>query len=292
MSLYSRDYMREDDPRRAAGGPSTWSVVTWLLVVNVAVHLVLHLFLGGRRYEFLALSLDGLEALRLWTPLTYQFVHANHLHLLANLLMLFFLGRMLLQFAPPRQVLAIYLLGGLAGGGLQLLWNGVVGPDAPIVGASGSVLALAMALVTLAPGRRVQLLLFFILPVNLTLRQIGWILIALNVLTLLFPGGGAAGQGRIAVMAHFGGMLWGWAHIRLGWHQRTPRRTAPPQRRRSPARAAGAGTDRKKAPFVTGDVDAILDKINERGFQSLTHEERQILEQSSRRLSRRLDGDA
>ncbi len=294
MSIHSRDYMR-DESRYRPGGPATWSVVTRLILLNVAVYVVNNLIFYNPQRDFLGLSLEALKSFRLWTPLTYQFVHANLWHLLANLIGLFFLGRMLLGLVPPRQVVAVYLLGGLAGGALQLAWNAAFGPDAIIVGASGSVLAITFALVTLAPHHRIQLLLFFLLPVNLTLRQLGWLLLALNAVLLLF-GSDPAGGERVAVMAHFGGILWGWAHIRLGWHDRwkapslSPRWHRPRSRGKTEERRAPSPT--KKAPFVASDVDAILDKINEHGFQSLTDEERSVLEQSSRRLSRRLDGDS
>ncbi len=300
MSIHSRDYMRDEPRRPSGGGPSTWSVVTRLVLLNVAVYVVNNLVFFDPRRDFLGLSLEALKSFRVWTPLTYQFVHANLWHLVANLIGLFFLGRMLLQLVPPRQVVAIYLLGGLAGGVLQLAWNAAFGPDAIIVGASGSVLAIAFALVTLVPYQRIQLLLFFLLPVNLTMRQLGWILIGLNAALLLF-GNDPAGGERVAVMAHFGGILWGWAHIRFGWHQRQVSVSPPSRTRRAPIvreqRASrpspppeGPGGKARKR-FVASDVDAILDKINEQGFQSLTDEERRVLEQSSRRLSRRLDGD-
>lgn len=297
MSIHSRDYMRDDSRRPSFGGPATWSVVTRLILLNLAVYVLNNLVFFDPQRDFLGLSLEALKSFRVWTPLTYQFVHANLWHLLANLVGLFFIGRMLLELVPPRQVALIYLFGGFAGGALQLLWNAIFGPDAIIVGASGSVLALAFALISLVPYRRLQLLLFFLLPVNLTMRQLGWVLLALNAALLLF-GSNPAGGERVAVMAHFGGILWGWAHIRLGWHERRslPARPPRPQRpQRSPLRKTSADQPSpggKKEPFVTSDVDAILDKINEHGFQSLTDEERRVLEQSSRRLSRRLDGDS
>jgi len=303
MSIYSRDYMKDEDRYRRAGGPATWSIVIWLIVINVAVYLLNNLLFFDPRRDLFGLSLEALKSFRLWTPLTYQFIHASLWHLLANLLGLFFLGRMLLELVPSRHVLRIYLTGGFAGGALQLGWNAVFGPDASIVGASGSVLAITLAVATLIPHRRIQLLLFFIIPVSLTMRQVAWILIGINALSLVLGLVTSGGDG-IAVMAHFGGILLGWAYIRFGWHDDKPavrKKSAPSKRKgafgvrilRDGEEEIYPGEDSgKKKPFVTSDVDAILDKINEHGFQSLTVEERQILEQSSRKLSRRIDGDA
>jgi membrane associated rhomboid family serine protease len=293
MSIYNRDYMR-DERRPRGGGPSTWSVVTWLLVANAAVFVLNNLLLRSAGSDLLGLSLSALGAFRLWTPLTYQFVHHTPWHLLMNGVGLFFIGRMLLLSIPPFQVLRLYVLGGLAGGALQMGWNALFG-DALVIGASASVSALLFAVIALAPYRRVQ---FLLIPISLTLRQVAWICIALNFLTLFF-GSPGTDKVSVAVMAHFGGMVFGWAFIRLGWHEgkrparaKRPRSSfgirilrdeepAPPPQEPSPRR--------RKDTFVTGDIDAVLDKINEQGFQSLTAEERRILEKGSERLSDRLD---
>ncbi len=297
MSIYNRDYMRDEDRPRGGSGPATWSVVGWLIAINLAVYLVNNLLFFNPNRDWFGLSLGALTDLRLWTPFTYSFFHANLWHLFANLLGLYFLGRFLLQLLPSRHLLRIYLFGGLVGGALQIAWNGVAG-DAIVVGASASVLAITFAAITLVPYQRVNLLLFFILPVSLTMRQIGWILLGGNALMLLFRDQ-APGKDGVAVMAHFGGILLGWAYIRFRWHEpRIAKRSAPPRRRApaprrsgAPNRAAEPAPNTRRSPFVTGDVDAILDKINEHGFQSLTPEERQILEQSSQQLSRRIDRD-
>lgn len=296
MSIYHRDYMR-DENRPRGGGPATWSVVIWLLVANAAVFVVNNLLLRSAGHDLLGLSLSSLASWRLWTPLTYQFVHQTPWHLLANSVGIFFIGRMLLSAMPPRQVLRIYFLGGLAGGALQMVWNALVG-DALVVGASASVSALLFALIALAPDQRVQ---FLLLPFTLTLRQIGWICLGLNFITLLLPRG--PGVDGVAVMTHFGGMLLGWIYVRRDWH-----RPSPPPRRASggrglfgirilpddPAQSTHGGrskpnTSMSRETFVAGDVDAILDKINEEGFQSLTADERRALEKGAERLSRRLD---
>lgn len=298
MSSYDRDYMRHE-PRRGPTGPSTWTVVTWLLVINVAVYLVNNLLFFNPDRDWFGLSLEALASGRIWTLLTYQFIHANLWHLLANLLALFFLGRLLLSLVGPGHVLRLYLIGGLVGGAFQLAWNAVFG-DAIIVGASGSVMAIVIAATTLVPHQRIRLMLFFVIPIDLSMRQIAWILVAVNAVTLLFSFG-APEKDAVAAMAHFGGMFFGWLYIRRRWHE-APARSPRPKRsgfgvrilRDDPPKPASPPPPKpagKKAPFVTSDVDAILDKINEQGFQSLTEEEHRILQESSGKISRRIDGD-
>ncbi len=294
MSIHSRDYMRAEDRRVPAG----WSVVIWLIVINVSTYLLNNLIFYSPQRDVFALSLDALKSLRIWTPLTYQFVHADLWHLIGNMLGLFFLGRMLLDLAGPRQVLRIYLLGGLAGGVLQLAYNALFGLDALIIGASASVLAVVFAVCSSIPMQRVHL----VIQASITLKQVALIIVGINLITLIFSASAPSDKDGIAVMAHFGGMLFGWAFIRLGFHDSRPvpakpRRDSSFKERfgiriiRDSDTTSDVSTPPKKKPFVTSDVDAILDKINELGFQSLTDEERLILEKSSRKLSRRVDRD-
>jgi membrane associated rhomboid family serine protease len=302
MSIYNRDYMRDDQRSQEGMGPASWSVVTRLIVVNLAVYLFNNLLFFNPQRDWFGLSLESLGSLRLWTPLTFQFVHAHLWHLLANLLGLFFLGRFLLLLVSPGQVLRIYLFGGVAGGAFQLAWNAVFG-DAIVIGASASVLAIAFAAITLVPFQRVNLLLFFIIPVSLTMRQIGWIILGGNALMLLFSFQPSA-KDTVAVMAHFGGICLGWAYIRFRWHEQPGHPHPPGKRKPRPERvtnpgprddapdSGGPSSPGRRGPFVTSDVDAILDKINAHGFQSLTPDERKRLEQSSRELSRRIDRDS
>ncbi|MEM9283230.1 MAG: rhomboid family intramembrane serine protease [Verrucomicrobiota bacterium] len=311
MSLYSRDYMKDDQRPRGPGGPSTWSVVVWLLVINAAVFVVA-LFTdrpgSAPLQDALGLSIQSLTSFRIWTLLTYQVIHESALHLIVNMIGLLFIGRLLLQMTGRNHFLKIYLLGGIAGGVLQILYNLIVGSPALIIGASGCVMALIFALATLIPHQTLNFLLFFVIPVRLTARQIIYLIIAFEVITfalsLAAPGEGS----RVAVFAHAGGMLFGWLYIKY-WFSRSAHGSGTgfeqPQRKKSFAERFGIriikdaknsqqtpnGQRSGKKPFVTSDVDAILDKINEKGFQSLTEEEKKTLEKSSSKLSKRLDQD-
>jgi membrane associated rhomboid family serine protease len=302
MSIYDRDYIREDRSPRSDFSPGNWNALVWLLVTNVGVYLVNNLIFYSEERDIFGLSLTALQSFRIWTPITYQFVHASPWHLLGNMLGLYFLGKILMSLTSPKHLVRIYLLGGLAGGALQLAWNAAFGPDAVIIGASASVLAIVIAVATLIPYQRFTMLLFFVIPVSLTMKQVAMIIIGFNLLSLLFNFGSGDGN-DVAVMAHFGGIFFGWIYI----HYRLHLGKTPPSRARSAKPSKGlfgirvirdaeetnsAGdseAEKQKKPFVSSDVDAILDKINEHGFQSLTEAERDTLKQSSRKLSDRID---
>ena len=280
--------MRDGSSQRP-GSPATWNGVTWLLVINAAVFLV-NLISVGKLGSYLGLTVDSLRSFWLWTPITYQFTHFGLFHFAGNMLGLFFIGRLLLGIIGPRRLLRVYLLGGLAGGFLEILFHLAIGKGGLVIGASGAVLSILAAAATILPHQRFQLLLFFIIPISMTLRTVLWLSIGFNVVTLIMvltdQGGG------IAVMAHFGGMLFGWLYIQY-WYERddgaSMKKRFPIRILRDSDPAPRARKPKKKKAFVSSDVDAILDKINEQGFQSLSDEEKKLLEKSSERLSKRIE---
>lgn len=311
--------MKKDGPGGRMGGPSSWSMVTWLMIANGLVYLFQHLlFYRPGAIDPLALVPERFLGGHVYQLLTYQFSHANLFHLVVNMLLLFFLGRFLERIIPGRQILAIYLLGGFAGGLVQLGFDLLLGDKTQIVGASASVLAIVFALIAHMPNQVFRFLLFFVVPVRLSMKQIGLIFIAVDLVTLVFqyflaPAAGDA-QTRTGVFAHFGGMAAGWLYFRHVYprlprlnvtgsspSRRSPRaRRAPKTGRKFGIRivrnedAPGAGnTDSPggQGPYLNPSVDAILDKISEQGMQSLTADERRILEKSSKKLARKLDSD-
>lgn len=298
MSIYSRDYMR-DDPGRPTGrlGPSSWSVVAWLIAINIVVFLV-DAFLRGRVADTFGLNVTGLTRGWIWTPVTYQFVHGSVFHLLFNMVMLFFLGRVLLQLAGTKHFLRIFFIGGILGGLLQLLFSFFTGENANVMGASGSALAVTFAVATLIPHQSFRLL---FPPVTLTIRQVAYIIVGIDVffflLTLLSDSAAPGGRPGTAYVAHFGGMLFGWFYIRF-FYTRSNAGGNPRKSRRfgirilkddepAPSKKKKKQNAEEKEPYLNEQIDALLDKINEHGFQSLTDEERKALERSSKKLSRR-----
>lgn len=296
MSIHSRDYMRDNPSRGRGPGPGSWSVVTWLLIINSVV-FVIDRAMSGTLTNWFGLSLSGLAEGKIWTPLTYQFMHGSVMHILFNMLGVYFFGQGLLRMGSGRLVLTLYLLGGLVGGALQLLFSFFFFSErAHIVGASGSVLALLFALVTLLPNQPMRLL---FPPVTITPRIIVIFIIAINTLTLVMQivSPNPARQ-ETAVMAHFGGMLLGWWYIKYRYRSYSPR---PRKRRKKKKRsklaekmgirilpkeeAKPAKESEPSAPAPADEIDAILDKINEHGMQSLTKEEKRKLDQSSQKLS-------
>jgi len=105
---------------RAGGG---MSMVTILIIINCVVFVLDQILSSGSRVpEWMSPRLMGrftineaVEGLQVWRVFTYQFLHAGFMHILFNMIGLFFFGRMLEQWWGSRRFLAFYLLCGVAG---------------------------------------------------------------------------------------------------------------------------------------------------------------------------------
>ncbi len=297
VMLGDRPYMRTATPR------PRWPLTYVLMAVNTAV-LVLQLLshgstLGTAMDTYLPLSFEGLAHGYVWQLLTFQFLHADEIHLFFNLIAIFFFGRPMEEHLGRGRFLALYLAAGVVGGLCQVafapLWPTYFGGS--VVGASAGAFGLIAAFATLFPDRTLTLLIFFVLPVNMRARTLIWISVGLAVLGLLSPGG------RMADAAHLGGILAGFLFVRLlvqGRGFRIRWASSPSARRprvlvRTAAgkRANWQSADARNLDalppeeFISREVDPILDKISAHGFQSLTERERQILEQARSKISRR-----
>jgi membrane associated rhomboid family serine protease len=300
--LGDRAYMR---------GPSFGSqrsVTVVLVILNVAVFVVQNVLGFWHNPSFnvlfgslLPLSQAGLAKGYVWQLVTYQFLHGGFLHLLVNMLLVYFFGRALEDALGSKALLRIYLFSGIVGGLVQILYQVAMQkiiPDYPIgtvVGASASGLGLLAAYAALFPTREITLLLFFFIPVSLRARTLLWISIGLALFGMIVP------IGNVAEAAHLGGIATGLAYIHwivqgTGWPSL---RFRPADRPRVLVSAplpkksfwqrtkASEMEDLPPAEFISREVDPILDKISAYGIQSLTDRERRILEAARAKMAKR-----
>lgn len=128
------------------------------------VSLVFYQFSTGR-FNFpnwLALSSDLVVSVTFpWTYITYAFLHGGLLHLIFNLIVLNFAGRLFQTFFSEKQLLGVYLLGAFFSGLMYVFiyWFAFQSNNAILVGASASIMAILFATVTYAPMMTVRLLL-------------------------------------------------------------------------------------------------------------------------------------
>jgi membrane associated rhomboid family serine protease len=243
--------------------------------------------------QYLYLSTDWSHfLLRPWTWITSIFLHYNFGHLFSNMLMLFMLGGMLEHFLGAKKVLSIYVLGGLAGGFLQVLAKHAFPlfsdlPNTSILGASGAIIAIAVATATYRPNFSVKL--FGAIEIKLV-----WIVGILVLMDLLRMGQ----MDGVARFAHIGGALFGYIAVRLlmggkditKWFDRLMVKIQNILKRkpRSKMKVEYSKPREQKPPRNDYDynaskvekqakVDAILDKIKYKGYDGLSKAEKDFL---------------
>jgi membrane associated rhomboid family serine protease len=226
-------------------------------VAGYALEVLLLGGVGGIDLSGWALSGEALAEGRWWTVLTHLFLHANLLHLLVNVLALWFVGPEVELMLGRLRYLVLYLFSGIAGG---LLQTAFAQPTAALVGASGAVCGVLLSFTTAHPGMPLRVLLFFILPLSLKARTLGWGIIIGSLLCALFrivP--------QIGHLAHLGGAVAG-ALLTRWW--------APvPRPRHSPDSAVR--------------TEELLRRVMEEGLEGLSRNERKALEQLAEKQPRR-----
>ncbi|WP_257666597.1 rhomboid family intramembrane serine protease [Parapedobacter tibetensis] len=213
-----------------------------------------------------------------WTIVTYMFTQQGFFHLLFNMLWLFWLGIIFLDFLKKRQFIFVYLAGGLVGGLLYLLAYNLIPvfkADAyrtVLIGSSASVSAVVFATATLLPDYSIRMLFFG----NVKLKYLALAFIVIDVLAI-------AGLNAGGSIAHIGGALLGVVYIKQlqngnDWS------LILRQRKKRKLRVVRNDTPTQEEPLVPNQevIDRILDKISQSGYESLTKAEKEALFKASK----------
>lgn len=280
-------------------------VLAWLLILNCCLFLVLWITVmvgnyfgapGNFTMQWLCISSSVSDALtHAWTALTYMVTHYDFLHLLFNMLWLFWFGKILMTTLTDRHLLWLYIGGGLVGAifyiGVQAASPGLSPAGTYLCGASASVLAIMTGAAMRTPDLRLYLLVFGEVKLK-------WIAIGCILLTFAGIGGGNTG----GQAAHVGGVLFGLAFafaLKKGFdpvkkmdEEVKVRRKAvlkvvdTPLRRSNVVRDGHAVAKAASGKLSdAGRLDALLDKIRLSGYTSLTETERKELNALSQRLN-------
>ena len=231
-----------------------------------------------------------------WSLFTYMFLHAGVLHLLFNVLWLYWFGQLFLSFFSARHFRGLYVLGGLCGGLLYMLAFNVFPYfkayvyGSYLLGASASVLAIVVATAVRQPEFRVN----FMLVGAVRLKYVALFMVLTDLLFVTSGNGG----GHIA---HLGGAMAGWwfawslqkGHDVTKWINRVFdwcsggfKFKASPKKPKMKVEKGGRTADydynaRKKQQ--SEEIDRILDKLKKSGYASLTTEEKKRLFDASKR---------
>ena len=290
MGIYSRDYIRDTRPVGQFGGRTNLWAIKFLIIANIVVFVAQDIPVGVPRYveeqqtqrlvvvddgkltSRLHLERSGLKSFQIWRLLTYGFCHdtGNLEHILFNMFILWMFGRAIEPIYGSREFLAFYLCGVVTSGFCHVLFS-----KAPVVGASGGVMAVVFLTAMIYP--RMKVLLFFVIPMELRWLAV---LYALSDMFGLF----GSGTNHVANAAHLGGAAFGVAYKYFNWNimRRVGDFTAP-RKLRIPGTGPRLRVHRPATKDLKDQVDAILAKIHDQGESSLTRREREILKEASQK---------
>lgn len=269
-----------------------------LVFINVGIFLVLRLtavfftlfnFDTAFVFHYVQMPSNLMSLLsRPWTLFTYMFVHYDVLHILFNMLWLYWFGDLFLRYFSDKQLVGLYLLGGLGGAVLYLLsynffpyFESIAG-NSWLMGASASVLAIVMAMAFYIPDYKINLLFFG----AISLKYIALFTIVLDLLSITSSNAG----GHIA---HLGGALVGYLFVfglKKGKDMTAPVNRlldklftlfkAKPRMRVKVNEYRRPETDmeyRTRKKNEMEEIDRILDKVRKSGYEHLSAEEKKRL---------------
>ncbi|MCQ2959771.1 MAG: rhomboid family intramembrane serine protease [Bacteroidales bacterium] len=225
-----------------------------------------------------------------WTILTYMFFETSFLSLITNMLILFWMGKLLMDFLNEKVLLATYILGGFSGVLLPVIMSSSGNVSINLLGSNAAVLAVTTAVCCYAPNYRIYLLLFK----EVSLKTIGLIIVVIEFLPFLRLVHSMDLSVAFIPLNHLGGILYGFCWATLykngtdisSWFiqlcERLKDLFTPKPVIRVSKRA------KKDESYVTyeevttnntnqEEIDKILDKIAKSGYDSLTSEEKQKL---------------
>jgi len=272
------------------------NMVDKLIFINIAIFIAVYIFntffflmdaQGNLMLHWLALPATFNEFLsKPWTLITYGFLHLNFLHLLFNLIALYYIGNLFLDYFIPKQLLTFYLLGTVFGGLIFLLsyrYFPVFSKTASIsllLGASAGISAIFAGIATYIPNY--QLKIRFIGFVKLWHLAAIWV--GLDIIQI--PAGNAGGH-----LAHLGGALFGFLYVNRAsnskidvWNKILSLFKSKEKLLKTVYKSKKKATPkRKNTNEHQQKIDAILDKIAKSGYDTLSKEEKTFLFQQGKK---------
>jgi membrane associated rhomboid family serine protease len=305
------------------GGRLLPQVIKYLLITNITIFILETFFFQNLSVGNVNLGEAFLKNFALW-PLssglfmpwqivTYMFMHGGFMHILINMFILWMFGFELETIWGPKKFFWYYIMCGVGAGLANLFIAPLFTTVGPTVGASGAIYGILAAFAFLFPNRKIYL--YFFIPIKAKY------LIVLYMAFDLFSVIGRSDTG-IAHVAHLGGAIVGIIYLLItkktsgtgffqdvnkGGGRFTSQFSTPGRKKESTFGGWNAGTSPKKVQIKEDDfeevddhdykkemddndktaqekIDAILDKLSEGGYQSLTEEEKKVLFQESKKL--------
>jgi membrane associated rhomboid family serine protease len=275
------------------------TMLTRLIVINIIVFVVIGVFIQylfkpiyPGVLDYLALSSDIVWNLKHpWVFITHMFMHAGLYHIFWNMLLYYWFGTIVGDLVGDKKILPLFIYGGLMGAVIYLISAAFILPQqlaGHALGASAAVMATVIAAAVIAPDYKIRLIL--IGPIS-----IKYIAVILLIIDLIGTTGMSNTGGHFA---HLGGALFGWFFasnlkrgndLSIGFNKFMDRilqlfqgssaagKTRLKVSHKSRKKTKKTSSSSKHEKDLQTRVDEILDKINEKGYDQLTEEEKEFL---------------
>ena len=266
----------------------TGTIIEKLIYLNIAIFLLTllitvfqGLYKGEQNFLMQWFSLDDSTDTYLtkpWSILSYGFLHADFLHLIFNMITLYFIGNLFIQYFTEKQALTFYLLGTLFGGLLYVISQNYFplfeGVNTTLVGASAGISAIFIGIATYIPNYQIKI------------RFIGFVKFwHLAAIWLAFDIIGLIGANAGGSFSHLGGSLFGYLYVRQASNTKVNFSSiflAFFKKKEKPLKTVHKSAKRKQNTVKNSSpnqqqIDGILDKISKSGYDTLTKTEKEFL---------------
>ena len=215
----------------------------------------------------------------IWQPVTYMFVHGDFFHIFMNMFVLWMFGSEMESIWGRSEFLKYYFTTGIGSGLIWLLFN-LGNPHAVLIGASGAIYGVLLAYGLMFPNRKV--LIYFLFPV-----KVKYFVIFLGGMAFISSMGSSGSN--ISHLTHLSGMVigfiylkssWTWSRLKLFFNSKV-----------AEIKYNKTEKTEKRRMNMQQNVDRLLDKIREVGYDGLTDDEKDELFTRSRHLGKDLDKD-
>ena len=272
----------------------TGTIIEKLIYLNIAIFLLTllitvfqGLYKGEQNFLIEWFSLDNnLDAFltKPWSIISYGFLHADFIHLIFNMITLYFIGNLFIQYFTEKQALTFYILGTLFGGFLYVISQNYFplfeGRNTTLVGASAGISAIFIGIATYMPHYQIKI------------RFIGFVKFwHLAAIWLAFDVVGLIGSNAGGSFSHLGGSLFGYLYVQQASNKKTNISTLFSsffKRKEKPLKTVHKSAKRKQKTVKNSNqnqekIDVILDKISKSGYDTLTKTEKEFLFKQGKR---------
>ena len=263
---YSSHGFRQNISRNPLALPSG---VKLLIIINIAVFILMELS-GQKNILFQMFGLVPravLQEYKLWQTFTYLFLHGGFIHILFNMFILWMFGKDLEVDWGKNEFLIFYFICGIGSGIITVFTS--INSFVPVVGASGAIYGVLVAYGLTYPNRMVYLYGVFPLKVKYMVLGLG---------VIAFFASLSASQSTVSHITHLSGMIIGIIYIVFNFRWKNIRLLYIKMRLKS------IQSKQNEDTHIKMQVNKILDKLNDQGWESLTSKEEEFLTRASKHL--------